>query len=62
MIEVRGGDSCEIIVIEPFIARCLITTDGVSVCHTVAVTPSVMTIPAPILPVVNDVFPSTFLK
>ena len=62
MTEVRGGDSREIVDIVPSTARRLIITEGVSACRTVAVTPSVMTIPAPILPVVNDVLPSIFLK
>jgi len=62
MIEVRGGDACEIVEIVPSTARLLIITKGVSACLTVAVTPSVITIPAPILPVVNEVLPSIFLK
>jgi len=62
MIDVRGGDSREIVDIVPSTTRRLIITEGVSACRTVAVTPSVMTIPAPILPVVNDVLPSIFLK
>ena len=59
MIEVRGGDACDIV---PFTARCLIMIVGVSAYRTVAVTPSVITIPAPILPVVNEMLPSIFLK
>ena len=62
MIEVRGGDACEIVDIVPSTARCVIMIVGVSACRTVAVTPSVVTIPAPILPVVNEVLPSIFLK
>jgi hypothetical protein len=62
MTEVIRGDSRAIIVVVPFTARCMITTDGLSAGMTVAVTPSVMTIPAPILPVVNDVLPLIFLK
>jgi hypothetical protein len=62
MIEVRGCDASDIVDFVPFTARCLITTEGVSAHRAVAVTPSVMTIPAPILPVVNEVLPSIFLK
>jgi hypothetical protein len=62
MSEVSGGDSAEIAVTVRSVARCLISTVGVFVSATVDVTPSVMTMPAPILPVVSKVLPSTFLK
>jgi hypothetical protein len=62
MIEVRRGDAREIVTVVPFTARLLIITERVSECRTFAVTPSVITIPAPILPVVNKVLPSIFLK
>ena len=62
MSDVRGGDSTEIIVTVRSAARCRISTEGDFAGVTEDLTPSVMTMPAPILPVVRVVLPSTFLK